>query len=69
MKNYDVIIIGGGLSGLTAAYTCQQFGFSSIILERSDRLGVEINLLKIAMEIYLIMVFQLNRLIFCIFLD
>lgn len=39
MKNYDVIIIGGGLSGLTAAYTCQQFGFSSIILERSDRLG------------------------------
>lgn len=38
-KNFDVIIIGGGLTGLTAAYTCQQFGFSAIILEKSDNLG------------------------------
>lgn len=38
-KNFDVIIIGGGLTGLTAAYTCQQFGFSSVILERSSTLG------------------------------
>lgn len=38
-KNFDVIIIGGGLTGLTAAYTCQQFGFSSVILEKSENLG------------------------------
>ncbi len=39
IKNFDVIIIGGGLTGLTAAYTCQQFGFSSVILEKSATLG------------------------------
>ena len=38
-KNFDVIIIGGGLTGLTAAYTCKQFGFSAVILEKSATLG------------------------------
>jgi protoporphyrinogen oxidase len=38
-KVFDVIIIGGGLTGLTAAYTCQQFGFCSVILEKSSTLG------------------------------
>ena len=38
-KNFDAIIIGGGLTGLMAAYICHQFGFSSIILEKSSMLG------------------------------
>ena len=35
----DVVIIGAGLSGLNAALLLQDFGFSSIILEATDRIG------------------------------
>lgn len=38
-SKYDAIIIGGGLAGLTAAYTCQQFGFTPLILEKGNELG------------------------------
>ena len=40
MKLYDVIIIGGGLSGMTAALAARKRGVNSIlILEREDYLG------------------------------
>ncbi|WP_040212302.1 NAD(P)/FAD-dependent oxidoreductase, partial [Clostridium polynesiense] len=40
MKNYDIIIIGGGLSGMTAALSAREKGIKDIlILEREDYLG------------------------------
>jgi monoamine oxidase len=35
----DVVVIGGGLSGLQAAYDVQRQGFSCIVLEARDRVG------------------------------
>ncbi|KIV91519.1 hypothetical protein PV10_06051 [Exophiala mesophila] len=35
----DAVVIGGGFSGLTAAYDLQQSGLSTVVLEARDRLG------------------------------
>jgi monoamine oxidase len=35
----EVIIIGGGIAGLTAAYTLEKQGFNPLILESNNRLG------------------------------
>lgn len=35
----DIVIVGGGPSGLAAAYEAAQKGASSLVLERSDRVG------------------------------
>lgn len=40
--NYDVIIIGGGASGLTAAVTAAARGLKTAIIEHKDRLGKKI---------------------------
>ena len=37
--SYDLIIVGGGLTGLTAAYRAQQRGWKFLLLEASGRLG------------------------------
>lgn len=39
LKDIQITIIGGGVSGLIAAKTLEEFGFSPTILEGSDRLG------------------------------
>lgn len=39
----NVLIIGGGISGLTLAYKCIKQGYNVIIFEKSDRLGGKIN--------------------------
>lgn len=36
---YDLIVIGGGLSGLQAAYTAKQAGLSVAVLEARNRVG------------------------------
>lgn len=36
---YDLIIVGGGLSGLTAAYRARQRGWKCLVLEGSQRFG------------------------------
>lgn len=37
--NYDVIIIGGGTAGCSAAYMCGKLGLKTLLLERSIHLG------------------------------
>ncbi|MBS2037123.1 protoporphyrinogen oxidase [bacterium] len=37
--SYDLIIVGGGLTGLTAAYRAQQRGWKFLLLEASERFG------------------------------
>ena len=39
MKTYDVIIIGGGPSGLCAAQRCAEAGLDTLLLDRSPSLG------------------------------
>lgn len=39
MSNYDVIIIGGGPGGLSAAFWCAELGLKAIILEREAVTG------------------------------
>ena len=35
----DVLVVGGGLAGLTAAREAARAGFEVLLVERSDRLG------------------------------
>ena len=39
MSNASVAVIGGGISGLTAAYQLHRQGTPFVLLEKSDRLG------------------------------
>lgn len=38
-QHYDLIVVGGGISGLTAAYRGKQRGWNVLLLESSGRLG------------------------------
>src|SRR5271156_4525527 len=37
--DYDVIVVGGGFSGVTAARDCQKNGLRTVLLEAKSRLG------------------------------
>ena len=39
MKNYDVIVIGGGPAGLAAAISAKKNGAETLLIEREARLG------------------------------
>jgi len=41
--NQDALVIGGGLAGLTAAKNLAQQGFTTYLVEKSDRLGGQAN--------------------------
>ncbi|MBS7577437.1 MULTISPECIES: NAD(P)/FAD-dependent oxidoreductase [unclassified Enterococcus] len=43
-KLYDVIVIGGGTSGMLAAYSAAQNGASVLLLEKNKRLGKKLRL-------------------------
>lgn len=47
---HDIIIIGGGLSGLTLAYLLKAKGVEATVLEGSDRLGGRIQTVKGTLE-------------------
>jgi phytoene dehydrogenase-like protein len=40
---YDIIIVGGGISGLYMARKCLSDGLSVLLLEKEDRLGGRIH--------------------------
>lgn len=40
-KDFDVIVVGGGLSGLAAAYTMAEAGLDVLLLERGDYSGAK----------------------------
>ena len=42
MIHHDLIIVGGGASGLTAAITAKDFGIDVAIVECNDRIGKKI---------------------------
>ena len=39
LKEVDVVVVGGGLSGLKAAWDVQKAGFSAVVLEARGRVG------------------------------
>ena len=43
MKNYDVVVIGGGPAGMGAAIECSKLGVSVLIIERDNKLGGILN--------------------------
>lgn len=43
MKDYDVVVIGGGPAGMGAAIECSKLGVSTLLIERDDKLGGILN--------------------------
>lgn len=43
MKNYDVVVIGGGPAGMGASIECSKTGASVLLIERDSRLGGILN--------------------------
>jgi protoporphyrinogen oxidase len=39
MKEYDIIIAGAGISGLSLAHFCASYGLNTLVLEKTDRVG------------------------------
>ena len=37
--NYDLIVYGGGTSGVAAAYIASKYGLNTLLVEKSDSLG------------------------------
>jgi len=38
-QDYKILIIGAGVSGLIASTVLEQYGFSPVIIEATDRVG------------------------------
>lgn len=51
-KHFDVIIIGGGPAGMSAAITCAELGVDAILLEREAELGGQLLWTHNAIENY-----------------
>jgi len=49
---YDVVIIGGGVSGIVAALACIQYGLKTIIIEKNTRLGGRVHTIYQESSIY-----------------
>jgi 2-polyprenyl-6-methoxyphenol hydroxylase-like FAD-dependent oxidoreductase len=54
-KSVDILIVGGGIGGLTSAIACRRAGFSTMILERAPQfseIGAGIWIAPNAMQIF-----------------
>ncbi len=51
MIYHDVVIIGGGASGMTAAITAKDFGLDVAIVEGTDRIGKKKFLLQETVDV------------------
>jgi len=49
---HDVIIIGGGPAGLTAAFWCDDLGLDTLLIERSDEVGGQLKQIYNPIENY-----------------
>ncbi len=47
LPQYDFVIIGAGLSGLTSAYRLKQKGYSVLVLEKSELVGGRLQTIKL----------------------
>ncbi|MFV0388428.1 MAG: NAD(P)/FAD-dependent oxidoreductase [Pyrinomonadaceae bacterium] len=43
MEEFDVIIIGAGAAGISAAFWCNELGLKTVVLEESDSVGGQLN--------------------------
>ncbi|MGO0062040.1 NAD(P)/FAD-dependent oxidoreductase [Brevibacillus fluminis] len=46
MEHVQVLIIGGGMAGLSAAIWCQRLGLSAVVLEGTDAIGGQIGQIR-----------------------
>ncbi|PYT00526.1 MAG: hypothetical protein DMF63_08145 [Acidobacteria bacterium] len=52
LNSTDVIIIGGGPAGMTAALWCEELGIKSVLIEQTDRLGGQMHRIYNPIENY-----------------
>src|SRR5260221_6637956 len=50
---HDVLIIGAGTAGLSAARWCNELGLDTLVLERSEEVGGQLLLIQNPIDIYL----------------
>lgn len=63
MIYHDLIVVGGGASGLTAAIIAKDFGIDVAIVEGTDRIGKKFLLLVMDAVIYQIIGFLIRILL------
>ena len=52
-KSYDIVIIGGGPAGMSAALWCSDLGLRSVLIEKSGDLGGQLSLIHNPIRNYL----------------
>ena len=52
-KKYEVVIIGGGSAGMSAALWCSDLGLGSVLIEKNDELGGQLSMIHNPIKNYL----------------